>query len=492
MKKILFLILTITISIFVFPSLSKASSIGSRLAGRILLQVENKGEAYYVSPSDLKKYYLGRPDDAFSIMRSFGLGVSNRDLNIFLENRARRDLSGKILLKVEDKGQAYYVNPVNLRLYYLGRPHDAFAVMRNLGLGISNNDLGGIELGFTEDSFYENPVGLVAGQGERVVKYSWRYKNKNYNIEKILKDDLYQRYKNADRFLRYTIENRPDNLRDSYYGIFLEVKDGDDFIDRLIRKLKKISDSEGFSDDEFLEFAMSFVQYIPYDFSKDENSPQSFPYETLYKNSGVCSDKSFLALLILRKMGYGGAIFDYPEAKHSAVAVACLEPSSYSSGYCFIETTNYFPVGVFPGGLSSGKAESSGNVNWQGVFSGGNLGRVEVLQETSGRLFGGMREVVERVNSIKKTQDSIERRKISIDSSLVELNNLKREIDSLLIEMNRYRSLNDTVNYNEAVSDYNSKASDYNQKLDTYHLSVDIYNSQVRNLNQMIKEFYQN
>lgn len=35
-----------------------------RLTGRILLQVESHGEAWYVNQTNLKRYYLGRPSDA--------------------------------------------------------------------------------------------------------------------------------------------------------------------------------------------------------------------------------------------------------------------------------------------------------------------------------------------------------------------------------------------------------------------------------------------
>lgn len=37
--------------------------------GRILLQVEGEGEAWYISPGDGKKYYLGKPANGFRIMR---------------------------------------------------------------------------------------------------------------------------------------------------------------------------------------------------------------------------------------------------------------------------------------------------------------------------------------------------------------------------------------------------------------------------------------
>lgn len=121
-------------------NLAQAESISSRLAGRILLQVEAKGEAWYVNPVNEKRFYLGRPADAFRVMRELGLGVSNKDFNSF-NNIAPLRLAGKILLKVEDLGQAYYVNPVDLKMRYLGRPADAFNVMKNLGLGITNNNL---------------------------------------------------------------------------------------------------------------------------------------------------------------------------------------------------------------------------------------------------------------------------------------------------------------------------------------------------------------
>lgn len=47
--------------------------------GKILLQVENKGEAWYVNPEDGLRYFLGRPADAFRVMRDLGLGISEDD-----------------------------------------------------------------------------------------------------------------------------------------------------------------------------------------------------------------------------------------------------------------------------------------------------------------------------------------------------------------------------------------------------------------------------
>jgi len=130
---------------YLVKSINKALS--KRLAGRILLQVESHGEAWYVNPVDVLKYYLGRPDDAFAIMRKFGLGISEKDYTSFSKSKAPSRLAGRILLRVKAHGEAYYVNPADLKLHYLGRPADAFALMRKFGLGITNANLRQIGVG---------------------------------------------------------------------------------------------------------------------------------------------------------------------------------------------------------------------------------------------------------------------------------------------------------------------------------------------------------
>ncbi|MFA6106830.1 MAG: CARDB domain-containing protein [Patescibacteria group bacterium] len=179
----------------------KNSSLYKNLKGKIILKVESKGEAYWVDPGTEKMYSLGRPDDAFSVMRERGIGIKTADLekiplglasltgtdsdadglsDIFEDalgtDKSKKDTDadgfddkaelnsgyspkiknakmnldsgfsakqkGKIFLQVEGKGEAWYINPADGKRYFLGRPADAFNVMRNLGLGISNSDFG--------------------------------------------------------------------------------------------------------------------------------------------------------------------------------------------------------------------------------------------------------------------------------------------------------------------------------------------------------------
>ncbi len=138
-------IIFVSLIFLIFPFFSIKANIANNLSGRILLSVEEKGEAWYVNPLDLKRYYLGRPTDAFSIMRTLGLGISNSDWEKLEREGETLEMSkkyaGRILLQVEQNGEAWYINPLDLKKHYLGRPADAFEIMRTLGLGISRQNL---------------------------------------------------------------------------------------------------------------------------------------------------------------------------------------------------------------------------------------------------------------------------------------------------------------------------------------------------------------
>lgn len=127
------------ISLLIGGGVVHAKSIAENLKGKILLQVEENGEAWYVYPNDLSRYYLGRPADAFQIMKELGLGATHAFITSHLIFPS--SVVGKILIDVEDAGKAYYIYPVDKKAYYLGKPDDAFQIMRDLGLGISNANL---------------------------------------------------------------------------------------------------------------------------------------------------------------------------------------------------------------------------------------------------------------------------------------------------------------------------------------------------------------
>jgi len=153
-------------------SLVRASSAAviDHVRGRIILDVEMRGEAWYVDPATDERTYLGRPENAWRIMRDFGLGISDADLSGIVpapidpssignvdaqrayaqavgagatrvDRALAKRLAGRIVLQTEGRGEAWYVDPVDLRRYYLGRPEDAFAVMRARALGATHADV---------------------------------------------------------------------------------------------------------------------------------------------------------------------------------------------------------------------------------------------------------------------------------------------------------------------------------------------------------------
>ncbi len=161
-KKLCILFVFIVSIAFIAPV--DAASLADSLSGKILLQVEENGEAWYISPLTKTRYYMGRPADAFALMRELGLGISNADFDLFNLVAPSR-LSGRILLQVEENGEAYYVNPKNNEMLFLGRPADAFQIMREQGLGITNASLGTltIETGYDVPAIGEEEEPIEEG-----------------------------------------------------------------------------------------------------------------------------------------------------------------------------------------------------------------------------------------------------------------------------------------------------------------------------------------
>jgi len=93
--------------------------------------------------------------------------------------------------------------------------------------------------------------------------------------------------------------------------------------------------------------AINLVQTIPYDFAKDNLSiwqqalSLKYPYEVIYDGLGVCGEKVDLLSILLKEIGYGVAIFYFPEKNHEGVGIKCSPIEDYrDSGYCYVETTS--------------------------------------------------------------------------------------------------------------------------------------------------------
>ncbi len=123
-----------------------STAIQNNLKGYIVLQVEKRGEAWYVN-DDGARFYMKDGSAAYDIMRDLGLGISNSDFSKLekgdtsLKNR----LKGKIVLKVQSRGEAFYISPKDGSLHYLKNGDAAYSVMKSQALGITNEDISKIK-----------------------------------------------------------------------------------------------------------------------------------------------------------------------------------------------------------------------------------------------------------------------------------------------------------------------------------------------------------
>ena len=463
---------------------ARAESSAVRLSGRILLQVQSQGEAWYINPLDWRRYYLGRPADAFALMRRFGLGISEQNYKKFAQTGAA-NLKGRILLRTETSGEAYYVNPEDNRLYYLGRPADAFALMRRFGLGINNQDLNKIIVG--------GNVVAVAVDDTVARSYDWRYQDKIYYLSAKLSTNLYQIYNHSPKVYTYYAGQEPIDIRDAFYGLFLRLNSADNETNGLLAALEKKAAASGLTSEETAAFALAFIQYLPYDYEKvaaGNNNPY-YPFETLYLQKGVCADKSFLAVLWLRRLGYGAAILDFPDSNHSAAGIACPAADSLAgSGYCYVETTNYFPVGIVPPSITNGQASSTVE-NLDNLFSAARLGRMEIKQASAGKIYQGVAAVKAEVADLQKEQQRLKQNKIELDAKQASLDSVYQSLKTQERSLSAYKANGEIDAYNRLVPAYNEAVAAYQIQAAAYEQTANAYNLAIQAFNQHYRLFYQ-
>lgn len=185
MKYIIAIILLITF--LPLPVFAAEKPLVDQLSGRILLQVESYGRAWYVDPINKERYYLQDGNEAYSIMKNMGLGITNKDLaKIPTSQGQKKDtklvnrLKGRILLQVEKNGEAWYVNPVDGLRYYLADGQAAYELMRKFALGITNKNLAKIPMNKTQIT-YDTCFNDVAH-----VKFDGTNFSNEYNTDQIL------------------------------------------------------------------------------------------------------------------------------------------------------------------------------------------------------------------------------------------------------------------------------------------------------------------
>ncbi len=150
-------------TVVVSTSTSDNPEFTKKQLGKIFLQVQLHGEAWYVNPDSGRRYYMKDGATAYQMMRNFGLGITNSNLSKIQSvddsdeynesaNRCspgsfENTVKGKILLQVQAHGEAWYVDTEKCLRIYLKDGDAAYTVMRFLGIGITDVDLAKLNIG---------------------------------------------------------------------------------------------------------------------------------------------------------------------------------------------------------------------------------------------------------------------------------------------------------------------------------------------------------
>ena len=160
------------------------------------------------------------------------------------------------------------------------------------------------------------------------------------------------------------------------YQKFVYLPVQDPFLVPLVDAIREKTDDP----DDQVRTAVSLVQQIPYDQEMLDKGTLEirYPYQTLLDNKGVCCEKSLLLAYILGELGYGVALFDFEDEKHTAVGIRAAPEYAYkNTEYAFIETTTPLII-------------SDGNGQYPA------FGRIrslpEVLPVVDGKTFGSVSE----------------------------------------------------------------------------------------------------
>jgi hypothetical protein len=150
---------------------------------------------------------------------------------------------------------------------------------------------------------------------------------------------------NTTVYEKFALKNSHcEGTLESCYHKYVDDNYQKEYMESLVRDLKGTSDN---TDIQALH-AIRFVQSLPYNNTKYIIDPTewNYPYETLYNDGGVCSDKSELLVYLLRELGFATVIFHFGLEDHAAVGIKTNHTIGYAgTEYSFIETTTPAMIG---------------------------------------------------------------------------------------------------------------------------------------------------
>ncbi len=350
--------------------------------------------------------------------------------------------------------------------------------------------------------------------------FQWVFDEKVYSMKKNFYKEISSFYHQHPE--RVYTEN--EKLADYYNRLHNNIiSEGDTTIQEIKEYFQSIFSEQRIDGEKVAEFLVSFVQSIPYDNEKydlimssinsenvnielvsrqvEETWPR-FPYETLYENKGVCTDKTFLAIALLEAFEYGTALFDF--GQHVAPAVQCpKEYSTFKSGYCVAEVTSpeYF-IGEVPGfsqqvGLAVPKdAEHFSKKLWNIDLESLDSSSVTVYAFEEGASY----ELIKEKAPILLSMERIEK---SFDVLSEKIQTLKNEVNGLASEVNKYKeqsdmayekylysnNMEDYYTYDDLIQKYQVHKNQYDEKHAAYEQALSQSNGLITEYQQLLESY---
>lgn len=299
------------------------------------------------------------------------------------------------------------------------------------------------------------------------------------------------KYKRAASLPKTVLVNEGENLSTKkFYSLFLN--DDNDFpvLEDVIKQINERSTGKDF---DLVQLIVNFVQSIPY----EEAVEQKYPIETLYLNKGDCSDKSILLAKLLSLAGYKTCLFVFENAKHMAVGIASTDMSTtYRSGYIYIESTGYNPIGDIPkefvGGVKINEEPIIVNVN-EGEFPVEGYNNLQKMYKSVEIKYGK-----DYFNTTKKGKIILETiSKLGLELKLInELLDRKHKevkvVEQTFIDSNCDGVL-ETEKYNKCLSiqkSLNQKNIEYNKLVERFNKNNNTRNNNIQLLNEINRNNY--
>ncbi|MBI4146044.1 hypothetical protein HY489_01770 [Candidatus Woesearchaeota archaeon] len=281
---------------------------------------------------------------------------------------------------------------------------------------------------------------LPEKSGLQSKRFVWKFNRKEYSVQVPLFQSLEDYYREVPRVVWY-YGGKPADIEERIYQKVLDINNTDGF-EKLFEFFNKTKAEKGLSDDDLAELIISFVQNIPYDYEsvEDPNRQLKYPYQTLFEQKGVCSDKTLVAAKLLHHFGFGVALFLFDNELHMSLGVQCPKASSsYLSGYCYVETTAAESVGVAPELLA-------GNLSLQS--------QPRIIPVSTGKLYSRAE------NNLKK---EVKRREFcrQLDSTVSTLKEKEAKMKDLQSVYERSQSPKDYADYRDAYTDYRRFFEEY-------------------------------